>query len=61
VEVETKISRHATLNVLKESKDPEIRTMESITYARTLLDLPLKRFTIVEKRGKSGSFQETNQ
>lgn len=55
VEVETKISRHAALNVLKEIKDPEIRAMESIMFARSLLGLPLKRVMVVEKRGDSTS------
>jgi hypothetical protein len=55
VEVETRISNPATLNVLKEIKDPEIRTTESIMFARSLLGLPLKRFTVVEKRGRKTS------
>lgn len=50
VEVQTKISQRDTVNVLKEIKDPEIRTVESIMYARALLGLPMKRTTIVEKR-----------
>jgi tetratricopeptide (TPR) repeat protein len=60
VEIETKISDRATLNVLKEIKDPEIRTTESIMFARTLLGLPLKRFTVVEKRGNSTSSRSTD-
>jgi hypothetical protein len=55
VEVETKISNPSTLNVLKEIKDPEIRTTESIMFARSLLGQPLKRFTVVEKRGQMTS------
>lgn len=50
VEVQTKISRRDTVNLLKEIKDPEIRTLQSIMYARALLGLPMKRTTIVEKR-----------
>lgn len=50
VEVQTKISQRNTLNLLKEIKDPEIRTLESIMYARSLLGLPTKRVTVVEKR-----------
>ena len=53
VEVQAKISGRATLSVLKEIKDPEIRTTESIMFARSLLGLPLKRSTVVEKRGNS--------
>lgn len=60
VEIETKISDRATLNVLKEIKDPEIRTTESIMFARTLLGLPLKRFMVVEKRGNSTSSHSTD-
>lgn len=55
VEVETKISDRTTLAVLKEIKDPEIRAAESIMFARSLLGLPLKRFTVVEKRGQMTS------
>jgi hypothetical protein len=50
VEVQTKISQRDTLNLLKEIKDPEIRTLESIMYARSLLGIPSKRVTVVEKR-----------
>jgi hypothetical protein len=60
VEVETKISNPSTLNVLKEIKDPEIRTTESIMFARSLLGLPLKRFTVVEKRGGMTSASTTD-
>jgi hypothetical protein len=51
VQVETRISDRATLAVLKEIKDPEIRATESIMFARSLLGLPPKQFTVVEKRG----------
>ena len=60
VDVETKISDRATLNVLKEIKDPEIRATESIMFARSLLGLPLKRFTVVEKRGNMSSSTTTD-
>ncbi|HLW51602.1 MAG TPA: hypothetical protein VKW06_02065 [Candidatus Angelobacter sp.] len=53
VEVETKISYRATIGLLKEMKDPEIRATESIVFARSLLGLPLKRFTVVERRGNN--------
>ncbi len=60
IEVEAKISDRATVAVLKEIKYPEIRTTESIMFARSLLGLPLKRFVVVEKRGHSTSAMETN-
>jgi hypothetical protein len=60
VEIETKISDRSTLAVLKEIKDPEIRTTESIMFARSLLGLPLKRFTVVEKRGNNTSSYTTD-
>jgi tetratricopeptide (TPR) repeat protein len=50
VEVQTKISPRETLNLLKEIKDPEIRAVQSVMYARALLGLPMKQATIVEKR-----------
>ncbi|HET9790775.1 MAG TPA: hypothetical protein VFR08_05685 [Candidatus Angelobacter sp.] len=50
VEAQTKVSRVQTLALLKEIKDPEIRTIESITYARTMLGLPTRQDRIQEKR-----------
>jgi tetratricopeptide (TPR) repeat protein len=55
VELEVKISPPATLNLLKEIKDPEIRTTQSIMFARVLLSLPRQQFAVVEKRGHSTS------
>jgi tetratricopeptide (TPR) repeat protein len=55
VELEVKISPPATLNLLKEIKDPEIRTTQSIMFARVLLGLPRQQFAVVEKRGHSTS------
>jgi hypothetical protein len=51
VEVETKISHPATSKLLEEIKDPDIRTMESITFARALLGLNVKlsRFVVQRK------------
>lgn len=60
VEVETKISDRATLNILKEIKDPEVRVTESIMFARSLLGLPMKRTTIAEKRGDNNSTMTLN-
>ena len=50
VEAQTKISRPDTLGLLKEIKDPDIRTIETITYARSILGLPVKQVRIQEKR-----------
>jgi hypothetical protein len=50
VEVQTKISQRDTLNLLKEIKDPDIRTVETIMYARALAEMPNKRSTVVERR-----------
>jgi hypothetical protein len=55
VEVESKISPRATMGVLREIKDPEIRTTESIMVARSLLGLPMKRFTVAEKKKDNNS------
>jgi hypothetical protein len=55
VEVETKISQRATMTVLREIKDPEIRATESIMVARSILGLPMKRFTVAEKRKGTNS------
>jgi hypothetical protein len=61
VEVQTKISQRDTVNVLKEIKDPEIRTLESIMYARALLGLPMKRTMVAEKRkGMNRTSETTN-
>jgi hypothetical protein len=61
VEVQTKISQRDTVNVLKEIKDPEIRTLESIMYARALLGLPMKRTMVAEKRkGMNRTSESTN-
>jgi hypothetical protein len=49
VEIETKISHPATAKLLQEIKDPDVRTLESIMFARALLGLPMKRVMVVEK------------
>ncbi|HSM85552.1 MAG TPA: hypothetical protein VLT16_05350 [Candidatus Limnocylindrales bacterium] len=56
VGLETKISKRGTAAVLKEIKDPDIRTFESIVYAQSLLGMPMKRFVVVEKRKGTNSF-----
>ena len=53
IDVQAKISQRDTLKVLKEIKEPEIRTVETIMYARALAGIPMKRSTVVERR-KSG-------
>ncbi|HZR27585.1 MAG TPA: hypothetical protein VFA71_02295 [Terriglobales bacterium] len=56
IEIETKISHRSTANILKEIKDSEIRTVESIMVGRTLLGVPMGQYTIVRrtKNGKDG-------
>ncbi len=49
VEIEAKISHPATAKMLQEIKDPDIRALESIMFARALLGLPMKRVTVAEK------------
>jgi hypothetical protein len=58
VDVQTKISQRDTVNVLKEIKEPEIRALESIMYARALLGLPMKRTMVAEKRKKMNRTSE---
>lgn len=50
MEVEARISQRSAAKILKEIGDPEIRTSASIMFSRTLLDLPMKRFVVTEKR-----------
>jgi hypothetical protein len=59
VEIETKISHPATAKLLQEIKDPDIRALESIMFARALLGLPMKRVTVVEKN-KDGNRTRVN-
>src|SRR3954452_21362376 len=49
IEIETKISHPTTAKMLQEIKDPDIRALESIMFARALLGLPMKRVTVAEK------------
>ncbi len=50
VEAQTKVGRQQTLALLKEIKDQDIRTIETITYARSMLGLPTRQSRIQEKR-----------
>jgi len=59
VEIETKISHPATAKLLQEIKDPDIRALESIMFARALLGLPMKRVTVAEKN-KDGNRVRTS-
>jgi hypothetical protein len=54
LEIETKISHPATAKMLQEIKDPDIRAMESIMFARALLGIPMQRVMTQEKT-KSGN------
>ena len=60
VEVQTTISSRSAAKVLKEIGDPEIRTSASIVVSRSLLDLPTKRFVVVEKRKNQNSTSISN-
>jgi hypothetical protein len=59
VEIETKISHPATAKLLQEIKDPDVRALESIMFARALLGQPMKRVTVVEKN-KEGNRVRTS-
>ena len=54
IEIETRISHPATAKLLESIKDPDLNTVESIMFARSLLGVPLKIFMVVEKN-KDGS------
>jgi hypothetical protein len=49
IEIETKISHPATAKMLQEIKDPDIRAVESIMFARALLGIPMQRVMTQEK------------
>jgi hypothetical protein len=55
MEVATRISQRSATKTLKEIGDPEIRTSASIMFSRALLDLPMKRFVVAEKRKNTNS------
>jgi hypothetical protein len=54
VEIETKISYPATAKMLQEIKDPDIRAVESIMFARTLLGIPMQR-VMTQEKNKNGN------
>jgi hypothetical protein len=61
VEIETKISHPATAKLLQEIKDPDIRALESIMFARALLGLPMKRVTVVEKNKEGNRVRNSDR
>jgi hypothetical protein len=62
IEVEAKISTRGTMNILKEIKDPDVRTVESIMFAQSLFGIPMKRTVVMEKTKKGNwfSIQDTD-
>lgn len=56
IEIETKISHRATAEVLKQIKDQDVRTVESIVVSHTLLGLPPMEHTIIRKTKKGAGF-----
>jgi len=54
IEIETKISHPATAKLLESIKDPDLNTVASIMFARSLLGVPLKIYRVVEKN-KTGN------
>ena len=60
IEVEAKISHSTTANILKEIKDPEIRTVESIIVARTLLGDPPKGYQITRRKRVGDGYSTTS-
>jgi hypothetical protein len=60
VEIETKISHPATAKLLQEIKDPDIRALESIMFARALLGLPMNRVTVAEKNKDGNRVRNTD-
>jgi hypothetical protein len=60
VEIETKISHPATAKLLQEIKDPDIRAVESIMFARALLGLPMNRVTVAEKNKDGNRVRNTD-
>jgi len=54
VEIETKISHPAAAKMLQELKDPDIRAVESIMFARALLGVPMQH-VMTQEKNKSGN------
>ncbi|MBZ5525226.1 MAG: hypothetical protein LAP21_23615 [Acidobacteriia bacterium] len=57
IDVEAKLSHRGAANILKEIKDPEVRTVESIMLSRSLLGLAMKRVRVEEKTKSGHSIQ----
>jgi len=49
IEVQGRLSHRGATEILKEIKDPEVRTVESIMLSRSLLNLPMNRVRIQTK------------
>ena len=49
IDVQAKLSHRGAADILKEIKDPEVRTVESIMLARALLGLSMKRIRVEQK------------
>jgi hypothetical protein len=61
IEIETRISHPATVNILKEIKDADIRTVESIIAARTLLGDPQKGYQISRRRKVGDGYSSSSR
>ena len=61
VEIQTKISMRSAAKILKEIGDPEIRASASIMVSRSLLDLPTRRFIVIDKRKNGNSTSISDQ
>jgi hypothetical protein len=60
IDVQARLSHRAAANILKEVKDPEMQTVESIMFSRSLLGLGMNRVRIEEKTKDSSSFMTFN-
>lgn len=49
IDVQAKLSHRGAADILKEIKDPEVRTVESIMLSRALLGLAMKRVRVEQK------------
>jgi hypothetical protein len=61
IEIESKISRPATAKMLEEIKDPDIRAVESIMFARALLGIPMQQVMTQEKTKHSNRVRSSSE
>jgi hypothetical protein len=61
IEIESKISRPATAKMLEEIKDPDIRAVESIMFARALLGIPMQQAMTQVKTKHSNSVRSSTE